>query len=135
MYCKHCGKELNDWSEFCNACGTPVTRKSEETVVDSVGIQQEVVENRPNVGPYGYNIPIRNFKPGKDYTPIGMWGYFGYQFLFFIPVIGQVLAIILALGVSNNVNVTNFARSQFCIIILNGIMIAIVVAIVISAFA
>ena len=53
---------------------------------------------------YGQNggytgIPnIRNYDPTKDYTPIGMWGYFGYEILFAIPVIGWLCLIIFALG-------------------------------------
>lgn len=100
--------------------------------VKDYNMSQQQGAGQPNMG-YGYNIPIRNFNPAKDYTPIGMWGYFGYQLLFYIPVIGQVLVIILACGISNNVNVTNFARSQFCLIIINAIIIAIVVSICVAA--
>ena len=49
--------------------------------------------------------------------PISPWGYIGYEILFAIPVIGFLAAIGLALG-STNVNVKNYARSKFCIILL-----------------
>jgi len=52
-----------------------------------------------------------------EYRPIGMWGYFGYTFLFAIPVIGWIICICLALG-SGNRNLRNFARSQFCWLII-----------------
>ena len=49
----------------------------------------------------------------KEYEPISMWGYFGYEILFSIPVIGFICLIIFALG-AKNVNKKNFARSYFC---------------------
>lgn len=57
----------------------------------------------------------------EDYQPIGMWGYFGYQFLFSIPIIGWVLCISFALMARNH-NLRNFSRSQFCYVII-GIII------------
>lgn len=49
----------------------------------------------------------------EEYRPIGMWGYFAYQFLFAIPLIGWILCICFAF-VAQNRNLRNFARSQFC---------------------
>lgn len=53
----------------------------------------------------------------EDYQPISMWGYFGYQFLFALPVVGWVLCISFALMARNH-NLRNFARSQFCYLII-----------------
>ena len=53
--------------------------------------------------------------------PISMWGYFAYQILFALPVIGWIIALILSFAASN-VNVRNFARSYFCVLILIGIL-------------
>lgn len=47
------------------------------------------------------------------YTPISMWGYFGYNILFGLPIIGFIILIVFALG-HHNVNVKNYARSFFC---------------------
>lgn len=52
-----------------------------------------------------------------SYTPISMWGYFAYTFLFAIPVIGWILCICFAF-MANNHNLRNFARSQFCWLII-----------------
>lgn len=52
------------------------------------------------------------------YRPISMWGYFGYQVLFSIPVIGWVFLILFAFGKTDNINLQNFARSYFCMLIL-----------------
>lgn len=52
-----------------------------------------------------------------SYTPISMWGYFAYTFLFAIPVIGWIFCICFAFMASNH-NLKNFARSQFCWLII-----------------
>ena len=52
-----------------------------------------------------------------EYKPITMWGYFGYQILFSIPVIGWIFVIVFALTATNQ-NLKNFARSQFCLLII-----------------
>jgi len=53
----------------------------------------------------------------SEYTPISMWGYFGYELLFSIPIVGWIFIIIFALTAQNQ-NLKNFARSQFCLMIL-----------------
>ena len=67
----------------------------------------------------------------EEYKPISMWGYFGYEILFAIPVIGWIFIIIFALT-APNVNLKNFARSQFCLLII-GIVLAILMTILVSA--
>ncbi len=52
-----------------------------------------------------------------EYQPISMWGYFGYSILFAIPILGLILAIVWSFGAAN-VNLKNFARSRFCILII-----------------
>ena len=56
-----------------------------------------------------------------SYRPISMWGYFGYEILFMIPLIGWILVIIFALT-ADNINLKNFARSQFCLLIINVVL-------------
>ena len=68
---------------------------------------------------------IRNL-PDK-YKPLGAWGYFGYQLLFSIPIVGFICLIIFALS-DTNVNRRSFARSYFC-----GFIIAAVILIVVFA--
>lgn len=69
-----------------------------------------------------------NIIPG-EYKPISAWGYVGYQLLFAIPFIGFIFLLVFALGGSSNVNVKNFARSYFCILLL-GLIIGAVICIV-----
>ena len=64
----------------------------------------------------------------EEYRPISMWGYFGYEILFSIPVIGFICLIVFALG-AKNVNKKNFARSYFCYTIICLVVFIVVFAI------
>lgn len=66
-----------------------------------------------------------------EYTPISMWGYFGYEILFSIPIIGWIFIIIFALSASNQ-NLKNFARSYFCLLIIQ-IILAVIIMLLVSA--
>lgn len=61
--------------------------------------------------------PARAPRIPADYKPITMWGYFGYQVLFSVPIIGWVFLVVFALT-APNINLRNFARSQFCLLII-----------------
>ena len=61
----------------------------------------------------------------EQYKPIGMWGYFGYQLLFAIPIVGFICLIVFSLS-NSNINRRNFARSYFCIVIIALVVAAIV---------
>lgn len=63
-----------------------------------------------------------------EYRPISMWGYFGYQILFSIPLVGLICLIVFAIT-AENVNLKNFARSYFCFLILMTIIFEILMAI------
>ena len=69
-----------------------------------------------------------NNVPG-EYKPISMWGYFGYELLFGIPVIGFIILLVFAFGGSGNINVKNFARSKFCYVILLFVIFVVLTAI------
>ena len=64
----------------------------------------------------------------SEYKPISMWGYFGYEILFSIPVIGFICLIIMSFAAGNK-NVKNFARSYFCMFILGIVVTIVLVAI------
>lgn len=63
-----------------------------------------------------------------------MWGYFGYEILFSIPIVGFILLLVFSFGGTKNVNLRNFARSYFCLLIL-VVIFAIMVAIIGGAAA
>lgn len=60
---------------------------------------------------------IKTQRIPAGYEPISMWGYFGYQILFAIPIIGFILVLVFAFS-AQNINLRNFARSQFCVLII-----------------
>lgn len=62
----------------------------------------------------------------EEYRPISMWGYFGYQLLFSIPLIGFILICVFSFGGTKNINLKNFARSHFCLLIIGVILVMIV---------
>ena len=70
-------------------------------------------QNQPN---YASNFNAANIP--EEYRPISMWGYFGYQLLFAIPLVGFVLIIVFSFGATPNQNLRNFARSYFCLLII-----------------
>ncbi len=124
-YCKHCGKEMNETAAFCPFCG----KQAENAETHDPGVQNQRVQNQ---GIQTVPIPIRNYKPYLNYQPIGMWGYFGYNILFLLHVIGWVCIILFSLGVTKNVNLRNYARSFLCIYI---IMLVISIPIILSMMA
>lgn len=74
-----------------------------------------------------YNLP-------KEYKPISAWGYFGYQLLFGIPLVGFIMLLVFALGGTENVNLKNYARSYFCAFLI-GLVILIFVGAVVGGVA
>ena len=64
----------------------------------------------------------------EKYRPITMWGYFGLEILFSIPIVGFIFLVVYALGGTRNVNKKNFARSYFCFVIIFVVIAAIFVA-------
>ena len=69
-----------------------------------------------------------------EYRPISRWGYFGYEILFSIPIVGFIVLLVFSFGGTKNVNLRNFARSYFCFLIVIVIF-AIIVAIIGGAAA
>lgn len=103
MRCQNCGTENEDGVRFCKGCGR----------------EMKIPAGNPGPSQTTYNAPNpgSNLNLGEDYTPISMWGYFGYQLLFGIPCVGFILLLVFSFGGTKNVNVKNFARSYFCYII------------------
>lgn len=69
-----------------------------------------------------------NVEGSSEYKPISMWGYFGYELLFSIPIVGFILLIVFSVGGSSNKNLRNFARSYFCYFILVVILVILLAA-------
>jgi len=70
----------------------------------------------------------------EEYRPISMWGYFGYEILFSIPIVGFICLIVFAIG-AKNVNKKNFARSYFCYTIIVCLIAIVILAIMMATGA
>ncbi len=64
---------------------------------------------------------MNNTNIPNEYKPISAWGYFGYNILFNIPVVGLILLIVFSFD-SSNINRRNYARSFFIIYLLIAIV-------------
>ena len=72
---------------------------------------------------------MNNIQIPKEYKPISAWGYFGYELLFGIPLIGFIFLLVFALGGTENVNLKNFSRSYFCAFLIGLIITVVILAI------
>ena len=57
----------------------------------------------------------------ESHKPISPWGYVGYEFLFAIPIVGLVLAIVFSIT-SKNKNLKNFAKAQLIMIVIGIVL-------------
>jgi uncharacterized membrane protein YvbJ len=131
MNCSNCGSEVNEGVEFCPNCGARVGNSAGAQYTQQQYSQPQYSQpqyNQPQTPQYGYPNPAQD--PNFDYTPISMWGYFGYEILFSIPCVGLVLLLVFSFGGTKNINLRNFARSYFCFLIVVVIIAAIFMGIV-----
>lgn len=75
---------------------------------------------------YGYNNVNTNNVIPPEYKPISAWGYFGYNILFSLPLIGFIMLLVYSFGGTSNINLKNYARSFFC-----GYLLALILLIII----
>ena len=87
--------------------------------------------NAPQGPTINVMVPPEEAALPPEYKPITMWGYVGYSFLFAIPIVGFILAIVYAFGGTQNVNLRNYARSYF-VMFLIAIGISIILGIIIA---
>lgn len=124
MFCPNCGTENENDAKVCQSCGQELQTENQQ---QAYGSQQQMYGNQP---PVYYNQPPMNNQVPEEYRPIGMWGYFGYELLFMIPIVGLIMVLIFSFGGTANKNLKNFARSQFCIWII--IIVLVVIAILLG---
>lgn len=83
----------------------------------------------------GAPIDEKTIESTNTFKPISMWGYFGYEILFSIPIVGFILLIVFSAGGTQNANLKNFARSYFCYYIIIAVIAAIVLGILAASGA
>ena len=125
MFCPKCGTEVSDDKAFCPECGNPLKSQAQQNsgARQAAGAQQ-ASEGQQTAGAQNGARPHPQVQFQSDtvvlpdeYKPISMWGYFGYEILFSIPIVGFIVLIVLSIN-GKNQNVKNFARSYFCFTII-----------------
>ena len=142
MFCPKCGTKVSDDKAFCPECGNPLKSQAQQTsgAQQAAGAQQ-ASEGQQTVGAQSGARPHPQVQFQSDtvvlpdeYKPISMWGYFGYEILFSIPIVGFIVLIVLSIN-GKNQNVKNFARSYFCFTIIVLILLVILLVSVAGAGA
>lgn len=151
MFCPKCGTEVSDDKAFCPECGNPLKSQAQQAsgARQTAGAQQasegqqtagaqqswQATGSQNGARPH----PQVQFQSDTvvlpdEYKPISMWGYFGYEILFSIPIVGFIVLIVLSIN-GKNQNVKNFARSYFCFTIIVLILLVILLVSVAGAGA
>lgn len=102
-FCRYCGTEMRDGSEFCPACGRASTSHGASPY------SREPKPPTPTPAPVynTYNVvPDTN----DQIASVGRW--FWFLLLFSVPIVGQIFLIITACGGFGNKSMTNYARAN-----------------------
>lgn len=146
MFCPKCGTEVSDDKAFCPECGNPLKSQAQQSsgARQTAGAQQTAGAAQQSWQATGAQNGARphpqvQFQSDTvvlpdEYKPISMWGYFGYEILFSIPIVGFIVLIVLSIN-GKNQNVKNFARSYFCFTIIVLILLVILLVTVVGAGA
>ena len=162
MFCPKCGTEVSDDKAFCPECGNPLKSQAQQNsgTQQAAGAQQasegqQTAGAAQNFGAQQQSWQATGAQNGAqsgarphpqvqfqsdtvvlpdEYKPISMWGYFGYEILFSIPIVGFIVLIVMSIN-GKNQNVKNFARSYFCFTIIVLILLVILLVSVAGAGA
>lgn len=141
MFCPKCGTEVSDDKAFCPECGNPLKSQAQQNSGAQQAGAQQASGGQQTAGAQNGARPHPQVRFQSDtvvlpdeYKPISMWGYFGYEILFSIPIVGFIVLIVLSIN-GKNQNVKNFARSYFCFTIIVLILLVILLVSVAGAGA
>ncbi|MBQ3183874.1 MAG: hypothetical protein IJB57_09430 [Clostridia bacterium] len=109
MFCSNCGNPIDPTTGVCANCNA-------QPAVNPQPVRTEITEK---------DLP-------EKFQPLGAWSYFWLNILFGVPVVGFIFLLIFTFNDGNR-NRRNFARSQWCMLIVVGIVSIIVAAIAIAA--
>ena len=135
-FCTNCGATLDDDKKFCTECGAsvnespawaaPPPQSAPQPQAAPVYAQTATATMPPPQSAYqpaaAYGGDMAPAK-GSKYEPITTKGFIGIMLLMCIPIVGQILMIVWALGGCRKINKRNLARAS---------LIMMVVALVIS---
>lgn len=115
MICPVCGTE-NGNTTYCISCGANMSGGTTAQNNQYSAYQQPAYQQPAYQQP---TIPA-------EYKPISAWGYFGYQLLFAIPLVGFIMLLVFSFGGSTNINLKNYARSYWCGLLISTILFVVI---------
>ena len=68
----------------------------------------------------------------ENVRPISPWNYFWLSVLYAVPIVGFIFLLINSLSRSKNVNVRNYSRSYFCLLVICLVIVGIFLAITLA---
>ena len=129
-FCTNCGATLDDDKKFCTECGASVN----ETPAGAAPPPQSAPQ--PQAAPVYAQTATATMPPpqsayqpaaacggdmapakGSKYEPITTKGFIGIMLLMCIPIVGQILMIIWALGGCRKINKRNLARASLILML------------------
>ncbi len=125
--CEKCGKEIMEGETLCAECAAKQTAPQFQP--DLSAVRPEPIQPAQW---QDFHISLTCEQLPAEFRPLSAWGYFGYQILFAIPLIGFIFLLVFALGGTRNVNLRSFARSYFCALLIALILVVIAVVAVIA---
>ena len=130
-FCTNCGAALDDDKKFCTECGAsvnevpagaaaPPPQAAPQPQAAPVYAQAATATMPPPQSAYqpaaAYGGDMAPAK-GSKYEPITTGGYIGIMLLMCIPIVGQILMIVWALGGCRKINKRNLARASFIMMV------------------
>lgn len=131
MKCTNCGNELSG-AKFCALCGTAAPAPEAPAPVFEAPTPASEAPAPTFEAPMPPPIPPKYVTEATippAYRPIGAWAYYGLQLLFSIPFVGFICLIVFSFD-DSNINRRNFARSYWCALLIQVILIVLVVVLV-----
>lgn len=103
-------------------------RASNDGWRESVTSYAQTQNSMPNGGfAVPGSIELTEDQLPEKFRPLGAWAYFGWTLLFSIPIAGIIVAIVFSVKKDGNVNLRNFARSMFCVFVIIGIILLLMI--------
>ena len=135
-FCTNCGATLDDDKKFCTECGASVNEAPAGAAPTPPPPPPPQAPPQPQAAPVYAQAATATMPPpqsayqqatayggdmapgkGSKYEPITTKGFIGIMLLMCIPVVGQILMIIWALGGCRKINKRNLARASLIMMV------------------
>lgn len=108
-YCVYCGSEIDINDELCPSCGAEVMNRKPASMVMSESDIVEISEDGKAMT--GTIILPKTASRDSRYKVLSSFSFMGSMILLLIPVMGQLISLVWALGGCANRNRRNLARA------------------------